>query len=173
MKTLISQQEIEDMRQNKIDFAYEIFERTHNFIHARGIRECLARLGSLPVGYRTIYSTLAVEGEICNGGFYQYYGNSTAQDFNDLAIAGFTRIGATTSAAVLRLVFQEILSQSPTFRNEHQTIGVQYAFNKATDDYEEVKIDFDDVFYAAIEDENITQRRLDYIINNYAEFLTP
>ena len=171
MKTLISWSEIGELQKTKRDFAYEIFERVHAYIYAPGIADSLACLKQLPIGYQTIYSTFVAEGEICNGGFYQYYGNSTAQDFNDLATAGFSRIGATTTAAILRLAFGEILSQSPTFRNEYQTIGIQDAFNKATDIYDEIDIDFDDNFYTALDSDDVTQRRFDYVLNNYSDFV--
>jgi hypothetical protein len=115
-----------------------------------------------------IYSTFVIEGEICNGGLYQYYGNSTAQEFNEMGIAGFKLIGAHKTADILQKVYKTIFDQSPIFREEYLKIGIQNAFNKANDDFDQIHIEeYDDQFYAAIEKDDITNLRQDYIIKQH------
>ena len=133
MPPLISKEEISDIIKSKTDCAYEVFLRICDV--SDGTLSPISRLHKL---YQMVFSTFAIEGEICNGGFYQYYGNSTAQEFNVMGIDGFRLIGAHKTANVLLNVYKTILEQSPIFRMEYALIGIQHAFNKATDVYDQI-----------------------------------
>lgn len=55
---------------------------------------------ALSPGLRMVYTTWGVEAEVNNGGFSQYFENSTGQ-FADEALAGYRRLGATPFASLL------------------------------------------------------------------------
>lgn len=60
----------------------------------------LAALSSLSVGFRAVYSTWWVEAEVHNGGFNQYFWNSSGQFAPD-AVAGFELLGAPALARLM------------------------------------------------------------------------
>lgn len=158
MQSIISKETVKSLIETGVDYDYEIFLRICDIV---GDKTSLLQLHKL---YQMIYSTCVVEGEICNGGFYQYYGNSTAQEFNAISIECFNMIGAKKTADVLSEVYKTILSQSSIFREKYTVIGIQDAFNIASDDYDQIHIEeYDDLFYKAIEEDNIKNLKLNYI----------
>jgi len=159
MPSLISQEDINDIIKSKTDCAYEVFLKICDVYDGTSLP--ISQLHKL---YQMVFSTFVIEGEICNGGFYQYYGNSTAQEFNVMGIDGFRLIGAHKTADVLLNVYKTILEQSPIFGMEYALIGIQDAFNKANDVYDQIHIEeYDNQFYSLIEEENITHLRINYI----------
>lgn len=60
----------------------------------------LAIVGRLSPGYRMLYATWLLEGEVNNGGFAQFFSNSSGR-FAAEALAGCRLLGATTHAALL------------------------------------------------------------------------
>jgi len=161
MHSIISKEDITDVIRSQNDCAYELFLRICDKISGSAIS--LLELHEL---YRMVYSTFVIEGEVCNGGFYQYYGNSTAQEFNAIGIEGFKLIGAHNTVDILQKVYKTIFDQSAIFREEYLIVGIQNAFNKANDDFDEIHIEeYDEQFYVAIEKDDITNLRQNYIIN--------
>lgn len=59
------------------------------------IDDSLKVLGDLGVGYQTIYTTIQLETEVGNGGFQQYFHNTTRHYFK-LARDGYQRLGLST-----------------------------------------------------------------------------
>lgn len=159
MPALISKEDINNIIQSKTDCAYEVFLRISDISDSTA-----APISHLHKLYQMAYSTFVIEGEICNGGFYQYYGNSTAQEFNAMGIEGFRLIGAHKTADILRKAYTAIFDQSLVFRQEYLKIGIQDAFNKANDEFDQIHIEeYDDKFYAALEEDGLTNLRLNYI----------
>jgi hypothetical protein len=58
-------------------------------------------LATMPAGIRALYVTAGVEDEVNNGGFNQYYWNSTGK-FADQAVAAFEFFGAHQYAALMQ-----------------------------------------------------------------------
>ena len=58
-------------------------------------------LATMPAGIRALYVTSGVEDEVNNGGFNQYYWNSTGQ-FADQAVAAFEFFGAHQYAELMQ-----------------------------------------------------------------------
>jgi len=58
-------------------------------------------LATMPAGIRALYVTSGVEDEVNNGGFNQYYWNSTGK-FADQAVAAFEFFGAHQYAELMR-----------------------------------------------------------------------
>ena len=74
-----------------------------DYVYARmnGHDEEAEILATLPSGIRALYVTAGVEDEVNNGGFNQYYWNSTGQ-FADQAVAAFEFFGAHEHAELMR-----------------------------------------------------------------------
>lgn len=162
MQKIISKERVIAMIESNIDYDYEIFQIGCDYVD--GTRESLMKM---PKIYQLIYSTTVIEGEIYNGGLYQYCGNSTAQEFNEMGIEYFKEIGAINTAKSLSEVFSSIINQSQTFRTEYMSIGIQNAFNKASDVMDEIDIEkYDDVLYGIWDKENPKELRLDFIKQN-------
>lgn len=66
------------------------------FTHAQATRN----LSTMPRGYRWLYGLYAVDGEVCNGGFEQYYGNTGGWP-TAVAIDAFHEIGADGTAQIV------------------------------------------------------------------------
>jgi hypothetical protein len=166
MNQIITKKELEEMIFKNIDYDYEIFQKICDI--AEPTKESLQKL---PKIYQIIYSTTVIEGEIYNGGFYQYYGNSTAQEFNEIGIESFSMIGAQKTSALLEEVFNKIIEQSQTFKSEYQKNGIQDSFNKASDEMNEIRIEeYDNKFYEIFEKENVKELKLKYIKSNIDSF---
>lgn len=67
---------------------------------------------SLSPGVRMVYTTWGVEAEVNNGGFSQYFENSTGQ-LADEALAGFRLLGAARHAALLERAMAARRAGSP------------------------------------------------------------
>ena len=66
---------------------------------------------------------------------------------------------------ILQKAYKTIFDQSPIFRQEYLTAGIQGAFNKANDEFDQIHIEeYDDQFYDCIEKDDITNLRQNYII---------
>lgn len=162
----ISKREVEEMINTGVDYNYEIFYKICDAIDSTK-----GELETLPEIYQIIYSINAVEGEIYNGGFFQYYSNSTAEVCNKIAIKSFRTIGAIDMANLLQEVFNKILEQSAIFRAEYEIIGIQDAFNKATNEINDIEIsEYDDKFYKIVEKDSYKKLIFDYIKNNINSF---
>jgi len=159
MLPVISKEELMDLIIADVDYDYEIFLRIDSLLASSS-----TPLSQLPKIYQMIYSTTMVEGEIYNGGFYQYYGNPTAEEYNVMGIEGFKLIGAKKTADVLIRAFRTIVDQSSIFKNEHGEIGIQNAFEKASIEYDQIHIEeFNNYFYTAAEEEDIKNSKLNFI----------
>lgn len=159
MHSVISKDEVISLINSGTDYDSEIFQRIDNVLVTT-----LLPLSELYPVYQMIYATTLVEGEIYNGGFYQYYGNPTAEEYNIMGIEGFKLIGANKTAEVLTRAFSTIINQSSIFKDEHEVIGIQNAFEKASIEYDQIHIEeFDNYFYAAAEEEDIKNSKLNFI----------
>jgi hypothetical protein len=56
-------------------------------------RNTLADVSILPTGFQIVYSTWVLEGEVNNGGFNQFFVNSSGQ-FADMALLSLKKLGA-------------------------------------------------------------------------------
>jgi hypothetical protein len=66
-------------------------------------------------GIQAIYTTFYLEAEVANGGFQQYFWNSSGQ-FAIEAFEGCRVIGAHVHASVLAAAIERFLEEEPTFR---------------------------------------------------------
>ena len=122
---------------------------------------------NLSNGQRAVYVTWIVEAEVNNGGFNQFYYNSSGQ-LGDLMQDSFRTIGATQFADLAgqaHLVYNGIKEELEKYND-----GTVESFSKS---YEGNPLnDFDDKFYKLYESEPLHQIKIKYIRDNVSEFVT-
>lgn len=122
---------------------------------------------ALTQGQRAIYVTWIVEGEVNNGGFNQFYFNSSGQ-LADISEEAFKTIGANKFADLVRqanMIYYEIKDNLEKFND-----GTAESFSKSYD--ENPLNDLDDKFYKLYEEEPLSQIKIKYIRDNVKEFVT-
>lgn len=117
----------------------------------------------LSPGQQAIYSTWWVEAEVNNGGFNQFYFNSSGR-FADMAAKGFRLIGAEQHAKLMdeaNKIYNENKEKLETYDD-----GTLESFSESYND--NPLNDLDNKFYNLEEDFN--ELRVRYIRSNYQEF---
>lgn len=118
----------------------------------------------LSKGFKAVYTTWWVEAEVNNGGFNQYFWNSSSQ-FAMEAIDGFKEIGAEKYASLMENAVKIAIDEMPEmqkFRNK----GTLEAFSES---YEHTALnELDEKFFEYPED--LSKLRITYIRNNYGLF---
>ena len=114
---------------------------------------------------QAIYMIWALEAEVNNGGYNQFYFNSSGQFYKHLPDA-LKLVGATKFADL-------IIRANETFEKENSKIiqhqdGTLEGFSKSYDDNPLNK--FDDEFYDLYKTEKLQQIQVDYIRNSKKEF---
>jgi len=115
---------------------------------------------------QAIYMIWALEAEVNNGGYNQFYSNSSGQYYKHLPEA-LRLVGAYKFADLTQRA-------NDTFEKEYEQItkeqdGTIEGFSKS---YENNPLnDFDDEFYELYQSEKLQQIQVDYIRNNKKEFI--
>ncbi len=121
---------------------------------------------NLSLGQRAFYVTWILEAEVNNGGFNQFYFNSSGQ-LADLAEDSFKIIGAVKFADLVKQansVYDDIKDDLEKFND-----GTIESFSKS---YEQNPLnELDDKFYKLYKDEPLGQIRIKYIRENVNEFV--
>lgn len=121
---------------------------------------------SLNESKQAIYVIWLLEGEVNNGGFNQFYFNSSGE-FADLLPDALTLVGATKFAGLMRRANSIYISENDKI-TEHQD-GTLEGFSKS---YEDNPLDeFDNEFYELYEVENLNDLQVQYIRANKSEFV--
>jgi hypothetical protein len=115
---------------------------------------------------QAIYMIWALEAEVNNGGYNQFYFNSSGQFYKHLPDA-LKLVGATKFADLTE-------KANKTFEKENEKItkhqdGTIEGFSKSYD--ENPLNDFDTEFYELYQTENLQQIQVDYIRKNKKEFI--
>ena len=115
---------------------------------------------------QAIYMIWALEAEVNNGGYNQFYFNSSVQFYKHLPDA-LKLVGANKFADLTKLA-------NDTFEKENSKItqhqdGTLEGFSKSYDD--NPLNQFDDEFYDLYKTENLRQIQVDYIRQNKKEFI--
>ncbi|WP_205942739.1 DMP19 family protein [Pedobacter psychroterrae] len=140
-----------------------IFEHISSRIAGNPDQE-LASLLALPKPQQVIYITWILEGEVNNGGFNQYYYNSSGQ-FAKLAPEALKLVGATQHAALTQ-------AANDVYEKEKERIvkyqdGTSEGFSKS---YENNPLEkFDDQFYKL--KEPLMDLQIAYIRKNKKDFV--
>ena len=121
---------------------------------------------NLSKGEQAIYVSWLLEAEVSNGGFNQFYFNSSGQ-LADLAEASFFTIGAPQFADLVRRA--NLIYDSIKVDLEKYNDGTIEGFSKS---YENNPLnDLDSIFYSLNEDEPLNKIKIKYIRENVKEFV--
>lgn len=126
----------------------------------------LKAIQKLTRGQQAIFATWIVEGEVSNGGFNQFYFNSSGA-YADLAADGFETLGAMRFASLMRQANALYLSIEGDL--EKYQDGTLESFSESYND--NPLNDLDDQFYDLYRDEPLKELKINYIRNHIHEFL--
>lgn len=115
---------------------------------------------------QAIYLIWVLEGEVNNGGYNQFYFNSSGQFYKHLPDA-LKLVGANKFSDLTKRANETFEKENPKI-TQHQD-GTLEGFRKSYDDNPLNK--FDDEFYALYENENLQQFQIDYIRKHKNEFI--
>jgi len=115
---------------------------------------------------QAIYMIWALEAEVHNGGYNQFYFNSSGQFYKDLPDA-LKLVGADKFADLTKRANETFEKENPKI-TQHQD-GTLEGFSKSYDDNPLNK--FDDEFYALYNTENLQQIQVNFIRKNKKDFI--
>jgi hypothetical protein len=122
-------------------------------------------VNALSEGFKAVYTTWVVEAEVNNGGFNQYFWNSSGQ-FAMEAIAGFKELSALQHASLMENAVKIAIDEFPEIK-KFKDIGTLEAFSES---YQHTNLnELDDKFYDLKED--LSQLRISYIRANPQLFI--
>jgi hypothetical protein len=132
-----------------------------------GEQYTLDKISELTNGQKAIFSTWWLEAEVNNGGFNQFYFNSSGQ-FAEMAEVGFMTIGAEKFSELTKRA-NKIYSENKQ-RLEEFDDGTMESFSES---YKDNPLnDLDTEFYNLYDSEKIGELRIKYIRENKNEFIT-
>lgn len=124
------------------------------------------RIKSLSDGFQYVYSTWILEGQVYNGGFIQYYYN-TSFNLAEEAYHGYLAFGSEDAAEIVHNAIDCINSEYELYENTKE----DGSFDSFLALYENSPFgNLDDEFYAC--SENLCKLRINYIRENIDEFVT-
>lgn len=144
---------------------YGVFQTLAKVIEESG-KEDFEAVSALNVGQRALFSVWCVDSEVHNGGFNQFYFNSSGP-FAEMAVEGFKTFGAVKCATLMEKA--NILFSSIKVGLEKFNDGTLESFSKS---YENNPLnELDREFYTLWKEENVSQRQIDYIRSHIDEFI--
>ena len=111
---------------------------------------------------RVLYITQSLEGEVNNGGFSQFFFNSSG-DFANEVVSAFEKIGATKTAEICKTAVSIYGESVPLDRDERESLLID------NDEVDEILNDCDNAFFEYEDD--LTALNYQFIINNKDSFL--
>ena len=131
-----------------------------------GEQYTLDKISKLTKGQQAIFSIWILQAEVNNGGFNQFYYNSSNQ-FSEMARDGLDFIGATKFSEIVKKAnktYSEIKDELDS-KND----GTIESFSKS---YEGNPLnDLDNIFYELEESENLDSLQIEFIRKNKEEFI--
>ena len=115
---------------------------------------------------QAIYMIWALESEVNNGGYNQFYFNSSGQFYKYLPDA-LKLVGANKYSELMKRANETFAKENPKI-TQHQD-GTIEGFSKSYEDNPLNK--FDDEFYKLYETENLQQLQVDFIRKHKTEFI--
>ncbi|WP_052823543.1 DMP19 family protein [Neotamlana sedimentorum] len=127
----------------------------------------LDKISKLTNGQQAVFSTWWLEAEVNNGGFNQFYFNSSGQ-FAEMAEVGFMTIGADKFSELTKRA-NKIYSENKQ-RLEEFDDGTMESFSES---YKDNPLNDKDIeFYNLYDSEKIGELKIKYIRENKNEFIT-
>jgi hypothetical protein len=123
-------------------------------------------ISSLPPGFQVFYCTWLVEAEVMNGGFNQYFWNSSSE-FAEVTPAALKEIGDVVAAEMMQNAIVMAIAEAPRMKRFKSAATLQ-AFS---DSYKHTKLnDFDQPFSKRAE--LFPALRLRYVRQHEQSFVT-
>jgi|SRR5215475_4482502 len=150
---------------NDNDLEQTILDNISELLKESGKDEFLV-VQRLSPGQRSLYTTWWVEAEVNNGGFNQFYFNSSGQ-YSLMAVEGFRLFGATKHMQLMERANATYLSNVKNL--ERFNDGTLESFSES---YKNNPLnELDDLFYKLEQEENLSQLRIRYIRSHVEEFI--
>ncbi len=92
---------------------------------------------------RVLFVTQILEGEVNNGGFSQFFFNSSG-DFSNELVDAFTKIGALKTAEICKGALTLFPDNVPTDRSERQDLLEELDCDNALEKYDEAFFEYED-----------------------------
>ena len=112
---------------------------------------------------RIFYITQTLETEVNNGGFSQFFYNSSG-DFSNELVGAFTAIGANTTASICQKAIDAFGRDIPVDRDERQEMLDELE----SDELDEILEECDDAFFAYEDDLN--ELNYNFVAKNKEQF---
>ena len=112
---------------------------------------------------RIFYITQTLEMEVNNGGFSQFFYNSSG-DFSNELVGAFTAIGANTTASICQKAIDAFGRDIPVDRDERQEMLDELE----SDELDEILEECDDAFFAYEDDLN--ELNYNFVVKNKEQF---
>lgn len=158
-KEILDNVDDNELEQTVVDNIMEKFDK--NFTNEFEV------VSGLSNGRKWIYTSWCLETEVNNGGFIQYFFNSTGQ-FAYLTLDGLEQLGIPEHANLLRRALVLLGLKENIFENLRNENSIE-SFVEAR---EEVDLStLDDEFYELEENQDLSKLRVKYIRHNLAEFV--
>ena len=149
------------------DLAWRCIERAYEMVSIHDGPAVLdAGMARLTAGQRALLALHWIAGEVCNGGFDQFFMNPTG-DIAAEALSGFRRIGATGGSELMVEVFRAFPGGPPPRDQEWRIAALDALNDDARDDLFE---EFDDRFYTLMDSE-LYPRAAAYVRSHPEEFV--
>jgi hypothetical protein len=116
----------------------------------KGADNFLRQFGAAPVASRTLFAAHWTQSEVLNGGFGQYFSNSTGILAPE-AVDAFRQLGMPQTAEALERAMAFFGSPYPRERSEREE-AIEAAFESFGDDFDPFR-EADDAFFDFIEQE--------------------
>ncbi len=124
------------------------------------------KITALPKGFQYVFATMNLENEVHNGGFNQYFYNSSGQ-FAEEAYLGYLAFGSKKMASIVEGAVKTLFKEMALYKKTKEA-GTIEAFIES---YEETELgEWDDLFYQYAKD--IQKLRVKYIRKQAALFVT-
>ena len=112
---------------------------------------------------RIFYITQTLEMEVSNGGFSQFFYNSSG-DFSNELVSAFTAIGANTTASICQKAIDALGRDIPVDRDDRQEMLDELE----SDELDEILEECDDAFFAYEDDLN--KLNYNFVVENKEQF---
>ena len=140
---------------------------TNNFVvamteHLNNKTQYGEDMSALSEAERIFYITQTLEMEVNNGGFSQFFFNSSG-DFANEVVSAFEKIGATKTAEICKTAVSIYGESVPLDRDERESLLID------NDEVDDILNDCDNAFFEYEDD--LTALNYQFIINNKDSFL--
>ena len=169
-----------DATTNALDLPWAAIEPVWDFLYPSGNGAGTGwRVKRVTAGQLAIFSTWWLESEVRNGGFEQYFYNSSGHYAKD-ALEGLRRIGATAFAAIVRDALAVFPSGEPPKLRDERIAALERALERSCDQRGKMKPDtlvgrrldaLDNRFFDLLDEPNALRRiQSAYVRSNVAQF---